>query len=780
VSSRIHARCWRSVDSLPVSSILRGNDSTLGERMRIGRAYPRRSKHVEWALEQEAHEEMRDLTQSIARRFLICAFVAMHGPTPTSSCAAEADGSRPPTPSFSRTKLWPRVVSAVPQDTRIEARVFELLHRLTLEQKVAQMVQADIRYFTPEDMRVYHLGAILNGGGAFPYNNKHAAVSEWVALADRYFDASVQSSVGAVGIPVMWGTDAVHGHNNVLGATVFPHNIGLGAAHDPDLIERIGTITAEEVAVTGIDWTFAPTVAVAHDDRWGRTYESYSEDPAIVRMYAARMIRGLQGAAGTPSFLNSSHIIATAKHFIGDGGTERGVDRGDNMSSERQLLRTDAQGYIAAIQSGVQAVMASYNSWQGVKVHGQQHLLTEVLKARMGFGGLLVSDWDGIDEVQGCSKDRCARAINAGIDLFMVPTEWRAFLQNTVAQVRAGDIPESRIDDAVSRILRVKFRAGLFEKGRPSSRPLSNQRALLGSAEHRDVAREAVRKSLVLLKNDNGLLPLHRNMSVLVAGDGADNIGKQCGGWTLTWSGGGNSNPDFPGATSIFQGIHSIVEAAGGTATLSVNGTYRSRPDVAIVVFGENPYAEWLGDILSIDYRSTPVLDSSSELRPPPEAGALGFGEARTGEPTPVPRPSRSASAKTRSHDFLLLLRLRQSSIPVVAVFLTGRPMWITPELDASNAFVVAWLPGTEGVGIADVLFRNAEGEVNYDFTGKLSFSWPHNSRQTSAARGDKDYHPLFPYGFGLTYGEPPRAAARDSSGRADQRIRATVSAQSH
>src|SRR6185295_17028829 len=416
---------------------------------------------------------MRDLTQSVVPWLLIC-LVAMYGSTPSSGWGAELASSTPPTSS--QTNLWPGVDSGAPRDPQIEARVLELLHRLTLEQKVAQMVQADIRYFTPEDMRVYHLGAILNGGGAFPHDNKHATVSDWVALGDRYFDASVQSSGGAVGIPVVWGTDAVHGHNNVLGATVFPHNIGLGAAHDPDLIECIGKITAEEVATTGIDWTFAPTVAVVRDDRWGRTYESYSEDPAIVRMYAGRMITGLQGERGTSSFLNSSHIIATAKHFIGDGGTDRGVDRGDNTSSEEELLSVHAQGYIAAIQSGVQAVMVSYNSWQGVKIHGQPHLLTEVLKKRLGFDGVLVSDWDGIDEVQGCSKDRCARAVNAGIDLFMVPTEWKAFIQNTVAQVRAGDIPGSRIDDAVTRILRVKLRAGLFEKGRPSSRPLSNQR----------------------------------------------------------------------------------------------------------------------------------------------------------------------------------------------------------------------------------------------------------------------------------------------------------------
>src|SRR5581483_3886993 len=273
--------------------------------------------------------------------------------------------------------------------------------------------------------------------------------------------------------PIIWGTDAVHGHNNVVGATIFPHNIGLGAAHDPDLIERIGAITAREVAVTGIDWVFAPTLAVVRDDRWGRTYEGYSEDPEIVRAYAGRMVRGLQGAAGTPAFLSADHVTATAKHFLGDGGTNHGVDRGDNCATEQELLSLHAQGYISAIEAGVQTVMASYNSWRGVKLHGQRYLLTDVLKERMGFDGLVVSDWDGIDEVQGCSKDRCAHAVNAGIDLFMVPENWQGFIANTVAQVRTGDIPESRIDDAVTRILRVKLRAGLFEKGRPSSRAVA-------------------------------------------------------------------------------------------------------------------------------------------------------------------------------------------------------------------------------------------------------------------------------------------------------------------
>jgi beta-glucosidase len=624
--------------------------------------------------------------------------------------------------------LWSAALAN--QDPQIEAKVAALLARMTLEQKIGQMVQADIRSLTPDDVRKYRLGSILNGGGAWPGENKHASVGDWVALADQFYDASMDTANGQLAIPIMWGTDAVHGHNNVIGATLFPHNIGLGAAHDPDLMERIAAATAREVAVTGLDWTFAPVVAVVRDDRWGRTYESYSEDPEIVRAYADRVVRGLQGVPGSQGFLDSSHVLATAKHYIGDGGTTDGVDRGDTHLGEAELLRIHGPGYVAAIRAGVQTVMASYNSWNGLKVHGQQYLLTDVLKKRLGFDGIVVSDWDGVDEVQGCSKDKCAQAINAGIDMVMVPTEWKNFIGNALEQVRTEKIPLARIDDAVARILRVKFRAGLFEKGRPSSRPLANKRELLGAPEHRELARQAVRESLVLLKNEGGLLPLRRNANVLVVGDGADNIPKQTGGWTVSWQGTDNSKAEFPGATSIFQGIAHAVGEAGGTASSAARldpaaqgcanatgagcaGTTdrpQARPDIAIVVFGEDPYAEWFGDLRSIDYR-----------------GAGG-------------------------PELALLQQLRQAAVPRVCVFLTGRPLWVEPELAACDAFVVAWLPGTEGGGIADVLFRKADGSVNYNFVGQLSFSWPRTVAQTSLNRNDAKYDPLFPYGFGLRY----------------------------
>jgi beta-glucosidase len=610
---------------------------------------------------------------------------------------------------------WPKIASEVKADPQIEARIASILSKMTLAQKIGQMIQPEIRYVTPADMRQYKFGSILNGGGAFPGNNQHASVAEWVALADRFYEASMDTSNGAQAIPMIWGTDAVHGHNNVIGATLFPHNIALGATRNADLIEKIGAITAQEVAVTGIDWTFAPTLAVVRDDRWGRTYEGYSEDPEIVRNFGGRMVKGLQGAGGTPAFLDTSHVVATAKHYIGDGGTDLGIDRGNTSVSEQQLLDIHGQGYITALTAGAQTVMASYNSWQGWKMHGQQYLLTDVLKQQLGFDGLVVSDWDGIDEVQGCSKDKCPQAINAGIDLVMVPTEWKSMIANLIEQVNAQDIPLSRIDDAVTRILRVKLRAGLFEKGKPSRRPLANHRELLGNAAHREVARQAVRESLVLLKNRNGLLPLKRTLNVLVAGDGADNIGKQCGGWTITWQGTQTTNADFPGATSIFAGIRNTVTAAGGKATLSVDGNFTTKPDVAIVVFGENPYAEWHGNLKSLDYQ-----------------GDHGADEA-------------------------LLQHLKNAGIPVVAVFLSGRPLWIDPELNASDAFVAAWLPGTEGGGVADVLFRNERGEVNQDFVGKLSYSWPKHAGQTPLNRGDAGYDPLFAYGYGLSYAHAGR-----------------------
>ena len=588
-------------------------------------------------------------------------------------------------------QIWP-AGKQHPRDPHIEHAIEKLVRSMTLEEKVGQVIQPSIVNVTPDEVRDYHIGSVLNGGG-WRGDVRTAKPEEWLALADAFYTASMDTSNGRRAIPVMWGADAVHGHNNIVGATIFPHNVGLGATRDAQLIRRIGEVTATEMAVTGIDWDFSPVVAVVRDDRWGRTYESFSEDPSIVRMCATNMVAGLQ-----------PRVITTAKHFIGDGGTAGGKDQGDNLASEAELRDIHLPGYLGAMSSGVQTIMISYSSWQGEKMHGNRALLTDVLKKRMKFDGLLVGDWNGHARVPGCTNSNCAQSFNAGLDMFMVPEDWKALYENTLAQARSGVIPMSRLDDAVRRILRVKLHARLFSAGKPSSRPLGGHFEELGSSAHRTVAHQAVRESLVLLKNNGHVLPLRPNMNVLVAGDGADNIPKQCGGWTLTWQGDGNGNADFPGATSIWHGVEKTVEGAGGRATLAANGAFTARPDVAIVVFGEDPYAEFQGDRQDIVY-DDPVN--------------LG-----------------------------MLRRLREAGIPVVPVFLSGRPLWVNPYLNLSDAFVAAWLPGTEGGGLADVLFGVS------DFRGKLSFSWPKLPSQVVLNHGDKSYDPLFPVGYGLTYSD--------------------------
>jgi beta-glucosidase len=482
---------------------------------------------------------------------------------------------------------------------------------------------------------------------------------------------------------------------------------------DPDLVRKIGAITAQEMRVTGQDWTFAPTIAVVRDDRWGRSYESYSEDTQVVSDYAAAIVTGLQGRPGDPDFLKGEHVIATAKHFIGDGGTDKGHDQGDNLTSEPGLRDIFAPPYEAAIKAGAQTVMASYSSWRGQKMHANKALLNDVLLGRMGFDGFVVSDFHGFAQVPDCSRTECPASINAGIDMLMTATNWKVLYANILSEVESGTIPMARLDEAVGRILRVKLRAGVLSEGKPSSRPFAGQYDLLGSPDHRAVARQAVRESLVLLKNDGGLLPLSPKAHVLVTGDGADNLPKQAGGWTISWQGDGNTRADFPHGNTIFEGIKTNVEAAGGTATLSVDGSFSEKPDVAIVVFGEDPYAEGHGDRPNVDF----------------EAG--------------------------NRHDLALLQSLRAEGIAVVSVFLSGRPLYVTPELNASDAFVAAWLPGSEGEGVSDVLFAKPDGSVAYDFRGELSFSWPRAPDQTPLNVGTEPYYPLFAYGYGLTYATP-------------------------
>lgn len=619
----------------------------------------------------------------------------------------------PSVDSQSAVVTWPAVTSAVSKDAAVEKRIDELLARMTLEEKVGQMIQPEIRRVTPQDFTDFHLGSVLNGGGSTPGNNKYATVDDWVKMADSFWHASVDKSNGRVGIPMMWGSDAVHGVGNVVGATLFPHNIALGATRNPELIRQVGAVTAREIAATGLDWNFSPTVAVSRDERWGRAYEAYSEDPEVVRAYAGEMVKGLQGKGGSEKFLSDEHVIATAKHWIGDGGTHKGIDRGDTLADERALRDVHGAGYFSAIEAGVQVVMASFTTWQGRRMHGHDYLLTDVLKEQMGFDGFIIGDWSGHGFIPGCSALDCPATINAGLDMYMVPEpEWKTLFHNTVNQAREGAIPMSRIDDAVRRILRVKIRAGLFEKGAPSTRALAGDASVLGAPEHRAVARQAVRESLVLLKNKQGLLPLSANAKVLVTGDGANNIGKQTGGWSISWQGTGNSNDDFPGAMSIWQGIEKAVRQAGGSAVLSEDGNFNEKPDVAIVVFGEDPYAEMQGDLVNTLYK---------------------------------PRDPGDAE---------LLEKLRAQGIPVVSLFITGRPLHIHRELNASDAFVVVWQPGTEGGGVADVIFRSADGKIAHDMVGRLSFTWPKHPDQVPINRGDAVYDPLFPYGFGLSYSD--------------------------
>ncbi|MGJ8679703.1 glycoside hydrolase family 3 N-terminal domain-containing protein [Paraglaciecola sp.] len=608
-----------------------------------------------------------------------------------------------------KSEIWPKIESEVVADPAIELRIDALLGTMTLKQKIAQMIQPEIRDITVEDMREYGFGSYLNGGGSFPNGNKQSTPQDWITLAENMYQASIDDSIDGIRIPTMWGTDAVHGHNNVIGATLFPHNIGLGAANNPDLIEKIAAVTATEVMVTGIDWVFAPTVAVVRDDRWGRTYEGYSEDPEIVRTYAASIVKGLQGAAGE-DFLADNRVISTVKHFLGDGGTVDGSDQGDNIASEQALYDIHAQGYVGGLTAGAQSVMASFNSWHGEKLHGNKYLLTDVLKNKMGFDGFVVGDWNGHGQVKGCTNESCPQAINAGLDIFMVPTDaWKPLFHNTLAQVKAGEISQERIDDAVRRILRVKIRAGLFEKPSPAERMFSGKTELIGQQSHRDVAKQAVRESLVLLKNNGNILPLSPKQHVLVAGDAADNIGKQSGGWSVTWQGTGNVNADFPGGSSIYAGIAKQVQNAGGKVTLSETGEFQDKPDVAIVIFGEEPYAEGQGDVDHLAYQS----DTKADLA--------------------------------------LLNKLKSQGIPTVAVFISGRPMWVNAELNASDAFVAAWLPGSEGSAVADVLMADNQQNVQQDFIGKLSFSWP-SAPDQMPNRFDSQYDPLFAYGYGLRY----------------------------
>ena len=595
--------------------------------------------------------------------------------------------------------IWTSI-DPLPLDPDVEAQIDEILPKLTLEQKVGQVIQGDSDSVTPDDVKKYRLGSVLSGGNSAPGPLNYAETKAWVELADKYFNASIDDEGVEIAIPIIWGIDAVHGHANLKGAIIFPHNVGLGATNNPELIEKIATITAHELTVSGHDWTFAPTLAVPQDLRWGRSYEGFSEDPEIVKSYGDRIVIGLQGAFGSENFMGSGKVISSAKHFLADGATENGVDQGDALISEKELSNVHAAGYYSSIPAGVQTVMASFSSWNGRKLHGDKELLTDVLKEKMGFNGFVVGDWNGHGQVPGCINTDCPQSLNAGLDMYMAPDSWKGLYESTLQHVKDGTIPIERLDDAVRRILRVKLLSGIFEKGPPSSRVNAGDETLLGLPENREIARQAVRESMVLLKNNNNVLPIDPSKKILVIGDGAASISKASGGWTLSWQGNNHTNDEFPNGESILSGIEEIVKNAGGEVIFSETGETSDPADIVVAIYGEDPYAEFQGDRENLDYISK------------------GF-------------------------DTNNLLKYKKMNIPVVSVFLSGRPMWTNPEINNSDSFVAAWLPGSEGGGIADLLFQT---NPSFDFNGKLSFAWP------SSALVSEKKEALFNLGYGLTY----------------------------
>ena len=615
---------------------------------------------------------------------------------------------------------WTRTNSCEYKNFNNSDLIEQLIAGMTVEEKVGQVIQGDLDFISPEDVKKFKIGSVLNGGNTAPNGDKYSSVNDWKKLSKEFYDAS--PTYKGIKVPVLWGTDAVHGHNNVIGATLFPHNIGLGATGNEDLIRSIGEVIALEVLSTGVAWTFAPTIAVPQDDRWGRTYEGFSEDPILVSKLGKAFVLGLQGEGET--LLDNNHVIATAKHFMGDGGTFEGIDQGNTRISEIGLRELHGYPYFDALDACAQTVMASFNSWNGQKLHGYERLLTDILKKDMQFDGFVVGDWNGHGQVEGCSNAKCAQSFNAGVDMFMVPENWKDLLRNTIRQVKSGEISEARLNDAVRNILTVKSRLGLFN-GRV---PHEFKENYLGHPKHIALARQAVRESLVLLKNNNRLLPLNPKQHIGIIGDAAKKISSQTGGWTITWQGRENLNSDFVNVNSIYEALEKTILSSGGTVEFSNNGKFTKDPDVVIGVFGEEPYAEMLGDLKDVSFAAT--------------------------DPKFLP----------------LLEAMNAQSIPTVSIFLSGRPLVVNRQLNASDAFIAAWLPGSAVEGIADVIFTK-DDEIHHDFTGKLSYSWPKTKDQSVLNFTDSIYDPLFPYGYGLSYSsniETPRIQITNNDSKLD------------
>ena len=572
-----------------------------------------------------------------------------------------------------------------------------MVAEMTLDEKIGQMTQVDHRYLEQKsDIKTYYLGSLLSGGGSTPDTNNPRS---WVRMYNEYQDFALDTRLA---IPLIYGIDAVHGHNNVYGATIFPHNIGLGCSNDEKLVQKISEATAREIRATGLDWTFAPCLAVSQDERWGRTFESYSEDTEIVTRLGIASIKGYQGN----NLDNSNSVLACAKHYVGDGNTifgtgiNGGIDRGDVLVDEKELRSKYIKPFRSAVENGVGSIMISYNSWQSKKLHGHSYLINNILKNELGFSGFVVSDWAAIDDIDEDYKTSIITAINAGVDMVMVPGEhsnkshsYIEFINLLKESVLEGSVSINRIDDAVYRILKIKYSMGLFEK------PLKDYKKLneVGSSKNRELAREGVNKSVVLLQNNNILPISKKNKSILVAGEHGHDLGYQCGGWSISWQG-GSGNTTI--GTTILDGIRDNI-GNHSSVTFKKNGDDANDHDIIIAVVGETPYAEMKGD---------------------------------------------SESLELSNKDKLLLERLIKTGKPIVLILISGRPMIITPYLEHVDALLAAWLPGTEGSGVADLLF----GDVSP--TAKLSFSWPRDMSQIPINYGDKTYDPLFPLGYGLTY----------------------------
>ena len=567
----------------------------------------------------------------------------------------------------------------------VDQRVTDLLSRMTLDEKIGQMMQVDLSLVqnNPSVLTMNNFGSIVSGGGEGPYQN---TVINWANMYDTIQTYALKTRLK---IPIIYGIDAVHGHNTVYGATIFPHNIGIGCTRDPELAKKAARITAMEVAATGIDWTFGPCIAVPRDERWGRTYEGFGETPELAQLFGSSEIRGFQG----DSLSASTSILECAKHYLGDGGTTGGIDQGDTQGDSATIRRLFLPGYISAVDSGVGSVMVSFSSINGLKMHGSKYWITDVLKNELGFKGFVVSDWQAIDQLTNNYTDCVEQSINAGIDMVMLPYEYAAFHNSMDSLISKGKIDTARVDDAVKRVLTIKFKLGLFEK------PFTDRTFIdsIGSAGHRAVARQCVRESVVLLKKKDGILPLKKsNVRILVAGSNADNLGYQCGGWTITWQGVSGNN--LIKGTTILQGMKNI--APGDSIVYSKTGTFKdTSADYSIVVIGETPYAEYMGDRTDLSISQT---------------------------------------------DVNLVKKMKGYGAPVIVILVSGRPLILDKILHFSDVIIAAWLPGTEGDGVADVLFGD------YQPKGRLSHTWPKSMSQIPINFDDNIYFPLFDYGFGL------------------------------